>query len=179
MSSGAETGSMPMRRMMNGMTKKNTAKVKAVTNPARQMVRYERPPNRIRELRTKAGLTQQQLADRSGINRVTIAKLEKQQYQVSGNTVRLLSQALGVEEDVLSGAKTVSSWIPITEKLPDRTDYYLCAVTIQMVRMKVRAYSVLWFDAKSKEWTETKPDGGLTGRIVEPSAWTPIPEDPW
>ena len=136
-----------------------------------------RPPNRIREMRTRAGLTQQQLADQSGVNRVTIAKLERQRFKASGKTISLLSQCLGCEPDVLSGSKRESLWISVDEKLPDRTDYYLCARTITVGRSKLRSYAVMWFDKNA--WHETGPDGSLKGNEMEVSAWTPIPDDPW
>ena len=138
-----------------------------------------RPPNRIREMRTRAGLTQQQLADQSGVNRVTIAKLERQQFKASKKTVSLLSEVLGCEPDVLSGSKKESQWTNAEVKLPDTMDYYLCAMTVPCGRSKIRSYAVLWFNKGSNEWFETKTDGSLTVVNVTPSAWIPIPDDPW
>ena len=51
---------------------------------------------RLRELREAAGLTQQQLADRSGTGWRTIAHLEGGDRQPSWGTVLALCQALGV-----------------------------------------------------------------------------------
>lgn len=152
---------------------------KALPNPARQFVRYDRPPNRIREFRTKAGLTQQQLADRSGVTRETIAHLEQQDRSAKGNTIKLLSDVLGVDEDVLSGERKEESWVEVADRQPERSDYYLAAMVTQLMRSKVRSYSVVWYEKQTGHWMETKPDGGLTGRLVNVSAWTLIPDDPW
>lgn len=43
--------------------------------------------NRLTELRTKRGLSQQQLADKSGINRVSIARLESGSRPITGITL--------------------------------------------------------------------------------------------
>jgi transcriptional regulator with XRE-family HTH domain len=51
---------------------------------------------RLAELRTAAGLTQQQLADKAGLHRVQIARLETGQQGASWETVLALCKALGV-----------------------------------------------------------------------------------
>ncbi len=51
---------------------------------------------RLRELRSEAGLTQQQLADRAGIHRVEVAKLEGGDRSPTWETVIALCRALGV-----------------------------------------------------------------------------------
>src|SRR5437879_1591606 len=52
---------------------------------------------RLKELREQAGLTQQELADRTGMNRFGIAKLEQGVRGPSWQTVKLLAEALGVD----------------------------------------------------------------------------------
>lgn len=55
--------------------------------------------NRISELRNKRGLTQQQLADKSGVHRVAIARLEAGTRPITGislATAISLADALGV-----------------------------------------------------------------------------------
>ncbi len=54
----------------------------------------------IRKWRLKRGLTQQELADKSGIGRVTIALLEKGGYRRRGpypSTIRKLAKVLKVK----------------------------------------------------------------------------------
>jgi transcriptional regulator with XRE-family HTH domain len=52
--------------------------------------------NVLRELREKAGLSQEQLARRANVTLNTINKLENQRAQPSWATVRKLAMALGV-----------------------------------------------------------------------------------
>jgi len=56
----------------------------------------ERFAGRLTELRTAAGLTQQQLAEKAGLHRVEIAKLEGADRSPSWETVLALCVALGV-----------------------------------------------------------------------------------
>ncbi len=51
---------------------------------------------RLREMRADAGLTQQQLADKVGLHRVALARLETGESSPSWETVLALSTALGV-----------------------------------------------------------------------------------
>ena len=51
---------------------------------------------RLKQLREQAGLTQPQLAERAGMNRFGIAKLEQGDREPSWATVRALARALGV-----------------------------------------------------------------------------------
>jgi len=46
-------------------------------------------------------LSQEELAEKADISRVTVAKLERLRRRARGNTVRKLAQALGVKEDSL------------------------------------------------------------------------------
>jgi transcriptional regulator with XRE-family HTH domain len=52
---------------------------------------------RLRELREAAGLTQAQLAERAGLHKLTVAKLEQGIREPSWATVLVLSDALGLE----------------------------------------------------------------------------------
>lgn len=54
---------------------------------------------RLRALRTSAGLTQGQLADRAGIHRVTVAKLEAGTQEPAWPLVCALAEALGILVD--------------------------------------------------------------------------------
>lgn len=53
--------------------------------------------DRLRDLRKRALLTQEQLAERSGIAISTVIRIERNQVEPQGRTIRKLAQALGVE----------------------------------------------------------------------------------
>jgi transcriptional regulator with XRE-family HTH domain len=54
---------------------------------------------RLKELREQAGLTQQQLAEKAGMHKLTVAKLEQGIREPSWATVQALADALGVNTD--------------------------------------------------------------------------------
>ncbi len=56
---------------------------------------------RVRELRTAAGLTQQQLADRVRVSARTIISIEKEQYSPSLMLAYRLSEVFGVTVEEL------------------------------------------------------------------------------
>jgi DNA-binding XRE family transcriptional regulator len=53
--------------------------------------------DRLKEFRAAAGLTQEQLAEKSDMNRVSLARLEGGQYDPSWTVVQKLAKALGVD----------------------------------------------------------------------------------
>jgi transcriptional regulator with XRE-family HTH domain len=57
---------------------------------------------RLRELRERAGLTQGQLAERAGMHRQGIAKLELGEREPLWSTVQALAEALGVSFEQLA-----------------------------------------------------------------------------
>lgn len=60
-------------------------------------MRAEWFPGRLRELRIEAGLTQDQLADKAGVSRGTVARWEQGTREPSWSNVIALVGALGVE----------------------------------------------------------------------------------
>ncbi len=50
---------------------------------------------RLKDLRFRAGLTQQELADRAGVTQTTVARIERDAVQPEVTTIRKLAQALG------------------------------------------------------------------------------------
>ena len=52
----------------------------------------------VAEARTKAGLTQTELAQRAGLDEATISALEQGQYKPASDELSRLAQALGVDE---------------------------------------------------------------------------------
>ena len=55
----------------------------------------------VRHLRRRYGLTQEELAKKAGIARVTLARIEAGSVDPAASTLRKLAAALGVTVDVL------------------------------------------------------------------------------
>ncbi len=53
--------------------------------------------DRLRDLRKRKLLTQEQLAERSGVGIATIVRVERNQVEPRGSTIRKLAEALGVD----------------------------------------------------------------------------------
>ena len=66
----------------------------------KQQVR-ERIGNRIAALRKKAGLTQEQLADRAGLQRTHVGRIEAGRYAVTLEVVQAIAQSLGMTVDII------------------------------------------------------------------------------
>ncbi len=61
----------------------------------------------LKFLRTKAGLTQEQLAQKAGVSRFTIALLESgKQQEVKSSTIIKLADALNIDIDTLLSPKS-------------------------------------------------------------------------
>jgi transcriptional regulator with XRE-family HTH domain len=56
---------------------------------------------RLKDVRQRKALTQQQLADRAGVNRVTIARIEGGKDEPFPTTVRKVADALGIDPEEL------------------------------------------------------------------------------
>ena len=59
--------------------------------------------NKLKEVRTRRLLTQVQLADKSGVNQVTIARIERNQVDPRFSTMRRLARALDIDPTKLLG----------------------------------------------------------------------------
>jgi len=70
---------------------------------------------RIRELRIAAKLSQEQLAELSSLNRVTIAKYEAGKVEPGARALSRIADALEVSADILLGK---SSEIPLVSSAP-------------------------------------------------------------
>ncbi len=57
--------------------------------------------DRLRDLRKRRLLTQEQLAERSGVGIATIVRVERNQVEPRGSTIRKLADALDVEPEEL------------------------------------------------------------------------------
>jgi transcriptional regulator with XRE-family HTH domain len=52
---------------------------------------------RLRDLRKRALMSQRELAKRSGVGVTTIVRIERNQVEPQGRTIRKLAEALGIE----------------------------------------------------------------------------------
>ena len=59
------------------------------------------PLTRLKEYREKRMLTQMELAERSGVSRASIARLETTDTKATPRTARKLAEALGVKPQTL------------------------------------------------------------------------------
>ncbi len=57
--------------------------------------------DRLRDLRKRKLLTQEQLAERSGVGVATIIRVERNQVEPQGSTIRKLAEALDIEPEEL------------------------------------------------------------------------------
>ena len=56
---------------------------------------------RIATLRKLAGMSQEQLADRAGLQRTHVSRIEAGKYDVTAYTVQLIAEALGMTLDLI------------------------------------------------------------------------------
>jgi transcriptional regulator with XRE-family HTH domain len=71
--------------------------------PAKKPTRAPERGHRIARARKRRGLTQQDLAERVGVNRVSIARLEAGTRSPSMSTARRIADALGESLEMLFG----------------------------------------------------------------------------
>ncbi|CAA9508171.1 MAG: hypothetical protein AVDCRST_MAG05-2862 [uncultured Rubrobacteraceae bacterium] len=81
-------------------------------------------PDRLRVLRLRAVMSQEQLADRSGVARDTISKLETGQRRAYPSTIRKLALGLEVRPQMLMGGVEYLDEGPVegAEEVPGKAD---------------------------------------------------------
>ena len=81
-------------------------------------------PDRLRLLRMRAVMSQEQLADRSGVARDTISKLETGQRRAYPSTIRKLALGLDVRPQMLMGGVEYLDGGPVegAEEAPGKAD---------------------------------------------------------
>ena len=81
-------------------------------------------PDRLRVLRLRAVMSQEQLADRSGVARDTISKLETGQRRAYTSTIRKLALGLEVRPQMLMGGVEYLDEEPVegAEEVPGKAD---------------------------------------------------------
>lgn len=71
-----------------------------MTDEQKQQTR-DRIGLRIMALRKLAGLTQEQLSERAGLQRSHITKIERGKYAVTFETIQTIAEALGMTVDII------------------------------------------------------------------------------
>ena len=71
-----------------------------MTDEQKQQTR-DRIGLRIMALRKLAGLTQEQLSERAGLQRAHIAKIERGKYAVTFETIQAIAEAIGMTVDII------------------------------------------------------------------------------
>ncbi|WP_018249756.1 helix-turn-helix domain-containing protein [Orenia marismortui] len=74
---------------------------------------------RIRQLRKENKLTQQQLADKIGVGRATIAGYETKGKEPGYDTLTKLAEIFDVSVDYLLGRTDIKKAVPSSPKIPD------------------------------------------------------------
>ena len=75
----------------------------AMTDEQKQATR-ERMGLRIAALRKLAGLSQEQLAERAGLQRTHVSRIEAGKYAVTLETIQAIAEALGMTVDIIDTA---------------------------------------------------------------------------
>lgn len=84
------------------------------------MVSYEELGRRIRERRRSFGLSQERLAERAGVSKETIGRLEQAVGTPSLETVDKVSLALGTDVSVLLAERACEEVAILVAELPER-----------------------------------------------------------
>lgn len=74
-----------------------------MTDEQKQQTR-DRIGQRIADLRKLAGMSQEQLATKAGLQRTHISRIEAGKYAVTLETVQAIAEALGMTVDIISPA---------------------------------------------------------------------------
>ena len=67
------------------------------------MVERQRIGMRVAEERRKRGITQQQLADMTGMKQANIARIEAGRYSVRFDTLQAIAEAMDMKVDLITG----------------------------------------------------------------------------
>ena len=86
-----------------------------MTDEQKQQTR-DRIGLRIMGLRKLAGLTQEQLSERAGLQRAHISKIEAGKYAVTFETIQAIAEALGMTVDIID--QRLSDLAPLKRLTP-------------------------------------------------------------
>lgn len=93
-----------------------------MTDEQKQQTR-DRIGLRIMSLRKMAGLTQEQLSERAGLQRSHVAKIERGKYAVTFETVQSIAEALGMTVDIIDSK--LADLAPLKRLTPEPTRGWL------------------------------------------------------
>jgi transcriptional regulator with XRE-family HTH domain len=68
---------------------------------AKRQTTRERMGQRIASLRKLAGMSQEQLSEKAGLQRTHVSRIEAGKYDVTAFTVQLIAEALGMTVDII------------------------------------------------------------------------------
>ena len=71
------------------------------------------PPNRVKELRERAGMQQKEVAIAVGITRPTVSEWENQKKNPSGERLERLVEIFGVPKSVILGYEPIPNPVPV------------------------------------------------------------------
>lgn len=116
---------------------------------------------RIKELRSFLGLTQQKFADRLGLKRQTIAAYEIGNIEPSDSTLLLICKEFNINEDWLRTGKK-----PMQKQMEDKLSAYVSEITDgddELIKDFIITYMEL--DQSSKDALKKIMDGMLSKRM--------------
>lgn len=96
--------------------------------------------NRLKELRTEKGLTQQELADKIGVSKLTILRWEQGQRDIKSDKAQQLADYFGVSVGYLLGYSDYKSHNQI-ENLPISDDAEIAEDLYNLIAYWFRAYT--------------------------------------
>jgi transcriptional regulator with XRE-family HTH domain len=73
-----------------------------MNNMINKELQRQRIGQRIAEIRKAQGITQQDLADRTGIQRNHISRIEQGRYSVGFDTLQLIAEAMGGNVEIIT-----------------------------------------------------------------------------
>lgn len=83
--------------------------------------------NEIKKLRLEKGLTQEQFAEIAGVLKQSVSLWELGKSQPSIIAVNKLSEAFGLDRDVLLNVEEIGPhWVSVKERLPKESKPYFC-----------------------------------------------------
>lgn len=106
---------------------------------------------KIRKLREKRSLTQDQLAELASLNRVTIAKYESGRVEPGAKALARIADALEVSTDVLLGRTDVE---PLPEDRPQTVEARIISVGIDKLPKEQREQAIKVMQAVFSQYAD-------------------------
>jgi len=129
--------------------------------------------NNIRYYRKRAGLSQEELADKAKISKCTVTNLERTGSQPSEKVRQKLAKVLSVDEEALCGFD--SPFVSSAVSYPKVDGDYLCAYKVHP-RAKLE-YQVLHYSTALRSWSTNYSSVPVGDTHVK--FWMDIPDLPY